>query len=82
MKWLANAPPTEFWDKLMDSFPSTVSETHWADWVWLVLFLYLGSPLMVEMWKKQNRGPKQLVGLLALLSLFFVGWAFVGYFVR
>jgi hypothetical protein len=82
MKWPANASPPAFWDQLMDSFPSTLSETHWADWAWLALFLYLGSPLMVDMWKAEKKGRKQVVGLVALVALFFVGWAFVSYFVR
>ncbi len=84
MKWLASppSPPPEFWRKLMESFPSTLSETHWADWAWFALFLYLGSPLMVDMWKAKEKGRKQVVGLIALIALFFVGWAFVGYFAR
>ena len=84
MKWLASPPnpSSEFWQKLMDGFPSSWSETHWADWAWLVLFLYLGSPLMVQMWGKKNKGRKQVFGLLALAGLFVAGWAFVGYFVR
>ena len=84
MKWLASPPnpPPEFWHKLMDGFPSTWSETHWADWVWLVLFLYLGSPLMVDMWKAEKKGRKEVIGVLILILVFFGGWSLVGYFTR
>lgn len=84
MKWLASSPnpPPEFWQKLMHSFPSTWSDTNWVDWAWLALFLFLGSPLMAEMWKAKEKGRKQVFGLLALIVFFGVGWAFVGYFTR
>lgn len=84
MNWLATppSPPPEFWDKLMGGFPSTWSEAHWADWLWLALFLYLASPLMVDMWKAEKKGRKQVIGFLALIAFFAAGWALVGYFVR
>ena len=66
----------------MHSFPVTWSDTNWVDWAWLALFLFIGGPLMAEMWKAKEKGRKQLVGLLALGVFFVVGWAFVGYFTR
>ena len=84
MKWFASSPnpAPEFWHKLMHSFPVTWSDTNWVDWAWLALFLFIGGPLMAEMWKAKEKGRKQLVGLLALVVFFVVGWAFVGYFTR
>ncbi|MBG30470.1 MAG: hypothetical protein CMI31_10790 [Opitutae bacterium] len=83
MKWLASPnPPAEFWHKLTNSFPSTWSDTNWMDWAWLAVFLFIGGPLIAEIWKATKKGRKQLIGLLALVVFFGVGWAFVGYFTR
>ncbi|MFP6900246.1 MAG: hypothetical protein VCA36_04850 [Opitutales bacterium] len=66
----------------MGSFPATLGDTNWFDWLWFALFLFFGSPLMVDMWKAEKKGGKQVIGLLVLVAFFFLGWAFVGYFTR
>ncbi|MBT3469657.1 MAG: hypothetical protein HOK49_00120 [Opitutae bacterium] len=66
----------------MESFPSSLSETDWSDWGWFFAFLFLGSPLMLKVWKADKKGLRELVSLLVLLVFFFCGWAFVRYLVR
>ena len=82
MDWLAIFSLAEFWNKLIESFPSSLSETNWWDWLWFPAFLFLGSPLMVEIWKTEKKGRKEVIGVLVLILVFFGGWSLVGYFTR
>ena len=82
MDWLATFSLAEFWHKLIESFPSSLSETNWWDWLWFPAFLFLGSPLMVEIWKAEKKGRKEVIGVLILILVFFGGWSLVGYFTR
>ena len=82
MDWLATFSLAEFWHKLIESFPSSLSETNWWDWLWFPAFLFLGSPLMVEIWKTEKKGRKEVIGGLVLILVFFGGWSLVGYFTR
>ena len=82
MDWLATFSLAEFWNKLIESFPSSLSETNWWDWLWFPAFLFLGSPLMLEIWKAEKKGRKEVIGVLVLILVFFGGWSLVGYFTR
>ena len=82
MDWLATFSLAEFWHKLIESFPSSLSETNWWDWLWFPAFLFLGSPLMLEIWKAEKKGRKEVIGVLVLILVFFGGWSLVGYFTR
>jgi hypothetical protein len=82
MIWLASTYYLWFGYRIMESFPSTLSETDWADWGWFFAFFLLGSPLMLKVWKAEKKGVKELVSLLVLILFFFGGWAFVRYLVR
>ncbi len=82
MDWFATFSLAEFWHKIIESFPSSLSETNWWDWLWFPAFLFLGSPLMVEIWKAEKKGRKEVIGVLILILVFFGGWSLVGYFTR
>ena len=82
MDWFATFSLAEFWHKIIESFPSSLSETNWWDWLWFPAFLFLGSPLMVEIWKAEKKGRKEVIGVLILILVFFGGWSVVGYFTR
>ena len=82
MDWFATFSLAEFWHKIIESFPSSLSETNWWDWLWFPAFLLLGSPLMVEIWKAEKKGRKEVIGVLILILVFFGGWSLVGYFTR
>ena len=82
MIWLATFSLVEFWNKIIESFPSELSETNWWDWLWFVVFLFLGSPLTLEIVKPKEKGCKEVIGILALTVVFFGGWSMVGYFTR
>lgn len=82
MHFLASFSLVEFWNKLIGSFPSSLSETNWWDWLWFPVFLFLGSPLMVEIWKTEKKGRKEAIGTLVLTVVFFGGWSMIGYFTR
>ena len=82
MDWLATFSLAEFWHKLIESFPSSLSETNWWDWLWFPAFLFLASPLMVEIWKTEKKGRKEVISALVLILVLFGGWSLVGYFTR
>ena len=82
MIWLATFSLAEFWNKIIESFPSSLSETNWWDWLWFPAFLFLGSPLMLEIWKAEKKGRKEVIGVLVLILVFFCGWSLVGFFTR
>jgi len=82
MHFLASFSLADFWNKLIGSFPSSLTETNWWDWLWFTAFIFLGSPLMVEIWKTEKKGRKEVLGLLVLILFFFGGWSLVGYFTR
>ena len=50
--------------------------------MWFPVFLFLGSPLMVEIWKTEKKGRKEAIGTLVLTVVFFGGWSMIGYFTR
>ena len=50
--------------------------------MWFPAFLFLASPLMVEIWKTEKKGRKEVIGVLVLILVFFGGWSLVGYFTR
>ena len=84
MKWLASppAPPPEFWDKLMGSFPATLDDINWFDCLWFAAFLFFSSPLMVKILKGEMEVKQRVIGGFVLLAFFFIGWSVVGYFTR
>lgn len=82
MHWLATFSIVEFWNKLIGSFPSSLVETNWWDWLWFPTFAFLGSPLILEIWKAEKKGRKEAIGTFVLIVVFFGGWSLVGYFTR
>jgi hypothetical protein len=79
---LATSPLVEYWRKIIESFPSELSETNWWDWLWFTAFIFLGSPLVLEIWKAEKKGRKEVIGIFVLIVTFFGGWSLVGYFTR
>ena len=82
MRWTLASITTKSGSNLFESFPSTVGESTWADWAWLLLFLFLGMPLMHRVWKGRKKSWKDLVSLLVLVVFFFCGWSVVVYYTR
>ena len=82
MLWLASFSIPEFCNKLTTSFPANLDDTNWWDWGWFLLFAFLGSPLMKQIWNSPSKGRKEALGVFVLTIFFFGGWSLVGYFTR
>lgn len=82
MIWLASNLSVVPLDKVIESFPSSLSETTWADWFWFLIFFFLGSPLMTKIWKAEKKGLKEVISIIVLILFFFGGWTLVVYLTR